>query len=275
MGFSALYAERLHLPRMAAARQVMLWLLQSAPGVPSDAPLSFADLGAGTCAACLGARLALHEHAGAEQPFRAFAIDLATSSARFAKAFGTMCKRESTHGRPALLPGQSADQYLSSAEPGIGALASSLLKQIEGRSERQPHLILASFSLHYLKAEEKDNFYQLLCSLATRPLLLLVIKGLDQKGAAEVTRVVRSVHFGLHFVIGKDRNVRVVEAHLCLILPRAFQGAAPSGPAAARRCGGDARSSDQWVLQTFDAVERRVKADGLRTGVTLFEGSSH
>ena len=31
--------------------------------------------------------------------------------------------------------------------------------------------------------------------------------------------------------------------------------------------------SIQWVLQTFDAVERRVAREGLMTGVTLFEGS--
>ncbi len=66
-GFSALYAQRLHVPRVAAARQAVLWMLECAPGVPSDAPLSMADLGAGTCAACLGALLALHEHAGDEQ----------------------------------------------------------------------------------------------------------------------------------------------------------------------------------------------------------------
>ena len=40
-GFSALYAERLHLPRLAAARQVALWLLQLAPGVD----LNPADIG--------------------------------------------------------------------------------------------------------------------------------------------------------------------------------------------------------------------------------------
>ena len=51
LGFASLYARKLHVPRTAAARQVVLWLLQCAPGLPQDAPLTFGDLGAGTCAA--------------------------------------------------------------------------------------------------------------------------------------------------------------------------------------------------------------------------------
>ena len=69
-GFSGLYAQGLHVPRVATIRQVMLWLLQSAPGMPTDGPLSFADLGAGTCAACVGARFALRDHVGGEHAFK-------------------------------------------------------------------------------------------------------------------------------------------------------------------------------------------------------------
>ena len=44
-----------------------MWLLHSAPGLPRTDAISFADLGAGTCAACLGARLALRDFGGDEQ----------------------------------------------------------------------------------------------------------------------------------------------------------------------------------------------------------------
>ena len=48
--------------------------------------------------------------------------------------------------------------------------------------------------------------------------------------------------------------------------------AAPTGTGAGQH-DGLPRGSAQWVLQTFDAVERRVAREGLMTGVTLFEGS--
>ena len=269
-GFSALYAKRLHTPRMAAARQVVLWLLECAPGLPGDHPISFADLGAGTCAACLGCKIALHEHAGNEQPFRAFAIDLASSANRFAKAFGTMC-RHSAHGRQALLPGQSADQYLHANEPGIAYSASSLFDQLSKRNERQPHLIVASFSLHYLKPNEREDFYRLLRSLVTAPLLLLVIKGIGESGSQFSNKIVKSLHYGLHYAIGSDRSSpRVVESHLCLILPKDWSEDTIALAAGSSE-GSAERNSDAWVLQTFAAVEKRVQKEGLWTGVTLFD----
>lgn len=333
-GFSALYAERLHLPRLAAARQVALWLLQLAPGVPADRPLAFADLGAGTSAACLGCRLALLEHAGAAQPFHAYAIDLASSGARFARAFHAMCRPSGAHGKAAaLLPGQHASHYMQCDEPGIGSLASSLFEQLKQRGALQPHLLVASFSLHYLKPAEKAAFFRRLAELATAPLLLLVIKGIGEVQQLCTKGLCRSVHFGVHYVIGQDRSPRVVEGHLCLILPSpppptpppppptaaaytaaqhvddegsdaerdggsdepsssrsssssggggrgpaltsatsSPHNAAPTGTGAGQH-DGLPRGSAQWVLQTFDAVERRVAREGLMTGVTLFEGS--
>ena len=44
-----------------------------APGLPADAPLIVGDLGAGTCAACLGARFALRDHACSEAFLRMYA----------------------------------------------------------------------------------------------------------------------------------------------------------------------------------------------------------
>ena len=338
-GFSALYAERLHLPRLAAARQVVLWLLQHAPGVPADRPLAWADLGSGTCAACLGCRLALQEHAGGTQPFAAYAIDIASSGARFARAFHAMClpgpsrafhamcstSKHSAHGRQALLPGQMLDQYMECAEPGIGSLAASLFGQLGARRAAQPHLLVASFSLHYLKPHEKADFFKRLRELATAPLLLLVIKGIGEVQQLCTEGLCRSVHYGLHYVIGQDRSPRVVEAHLCLIEPlspsppprasmhasgaesdggdledaeadcnvdggddaageSAHASSEDGGRAAAaaaavtpttRTTTGAPRGSEQWVLQTFEAIERRIRRDGILSGVSMFEGASH
>jgi hypothetical protein len=223
-GFAALYAQRLHVPRVAAARQAVLWMLECAPGVPSDAPLSISDLGAGTCAACLGAQIALHEHAGEEQDCRLWPIDVASSSGRFRRAFEAMTK-PSLNGRPALMPEQAADQYLTSAAPGVSALVRELFGQLERRTERQPHLLLASFSLHYLDPDERQSFFALLASLLHEPLLLLIIKGVGEKQRPN-PQSVRSVHFGIHYVTGEDRSPRVVEAHLALLLPTNWAHAA-------------------------------------------------
>jgi hypothetical protein len=299
VGFSALYAERLHLPRLAAARQLVLWLLQRAPGLPGDAPIAFADLGAGTCAACLGARLALHDHAGDEQPYRVYPIDVASSSARFRRAFQAMLRPH--HGRPAALPGQHPEQYLESEEPGITALAQELFRQLSARGERQPHLIIASFSLHYLQKDERDAFFRRLASLATRPLLLLIIKGVGEAGRPP-SHVCRSVCYATHYVIGEDRSPRVTEANLCLIEPGGHKHEAPPPlPSFSHMPGGGAgaplvdgtdsttscsavgdgvpRDSDQWVRDTFAAVERRCgrgtgsSAPIQMMGVTLFDGA--
>ena len=59
-------------------------------------------------------------------------------------------------------------------------LATSLLEQVAKRGERQPHVILASFSLHYLLPEERTAFFALLAAKVTRPLLLVIIKGVGE-----------------------------------------------------------------------------------------------
>ena len=126
------------------AGQLVAWLLAArlgellAPGVPADTSITMADLGAGTCAACLGAKLALHDHAGDEQPYRRFPIDVASSSARFRRAFRAMTRPH--HGRPALLPDQSAQQYLESQRPGIAALAEELFGQLDRREESRVYV---------------------------------------------------------------------------------------------------------------------------------------
>ena len=68
-------------------------------------------------------------------------------------------QRERSHGPP-LPPLFTCEvlallgRYLTEEEPGVGALAASLLAQIRSRGERQPHIIIASFSLHYLQVRE-------------------------------------------------------------------------------------------------------------------------
>ena len=108
-------------------------------------------------------------------------------------------------------------------------------------------------------------------SLVTAPLLLLVIKGIGESGSQFSNKIVKSLHYGLHYAIGSDRSSpRVVESHLCLILPKDWSEdtiALATGSSE----GSAERNSDAWVLQTFAAVEKRVQKEGLWTGVTLFD----
>ena len=201
----------------------MLWLLQAAPGLPDyDTPLAVGDLGAGTCAASLGAWLALREHAGEEQPFRVYPADVASSGERFVNAFRAMTKRAvAAHGHQPLLPMQDAGQYRAVSAAGIEELARALLLD----ADTSPHLVIASFSLHYLARDKRAPFFSLLATLATRPFLLLVIKGVGDHARPPRSHV-HTVFFGVHYVIGRDdRQPRVVEAHLCLILPTGYAAA--------------------------------------------------
>ena len=80
------------------------------------------------------------------------------------------------------------------------------------RGERQPHLLLASFSLHYLPKDQRDAFFMYLATLLTRPMLLVIIKGVGNTQRPS-PNVVRSVHLGLHYVVHKiEKHPRVVEA---------------------------------------------------------------
>ena len=109
----------------------------------------------------------------------------------------------------------------------------SLLRQLRERGERQPHLIVASFSLHYLKPDERRHFFELLARLVTRPLLLVIIKGVGETQRPQKTLPsVRSVFFGVHYYVGNTSGKpRVVEAHACLIAPAAAaEGAASPAP---------------------------------------------
>ena len=165
--------------------------------------------------------------------------------------------------------------------------------------------------LRYLQREERDLFFERLGSLVSRPTLVVVIKGVGEAQRPSPTAV-RTVHFGVHYVVGQDRSPRVVEAHLCLVLPVHKTGAAPSASKASvsttgcatavaraapamRAWVGSPISSPRppaeriantlgqnstsgyvhddggtWALQTFGALERRVKQGGVRTGVTMF-----
>jgi hypothetical protein len=250
---------------VAAIRQAIVWLLQCAPGLPREAALCFADLGAGTCAACLGARLALRDLGGDEQPYRVFPIDVASSSTRFQKAFGAMTKNEK-FGHAALLRGQEPSQYLTEAQPGVDCLATSLLDQLAARGEREPHILLASFSLHYLDTEERIAFYALLASKLTRPMLLVIIKGVGE--LQRPPSHVPSVHYGLHFYVGREAHrPRVIEAHACLILP----SAAPSGRTFDVEAPYDPTDGDSWVLCTFRTLQRRCDRNGLFSGTTVLD----
>ena len=312
-GFAPLYAGRLHVPRVAAARQVMLWLLGCAPGVPTDAPLTCGDLGAGTCAALVGARIALREHGGAEQPFRAFPIEVASTGARFEKAFRALVRPSNNGAPPPLGRGQAASQYLTEASPGLLANLRSLFTQVSARGQPPPQLVLASFSLQYLRGGERDAFYDGLPSLAPpgHPFLLVVIKGVGEAQRPPPHHPgVPSVFLGIHYVIGEDRNPRVVEAHLCLVRPAAATGVkavgADGGSSSSGGSGGvgeaaaaaeppttDAQwawrgatatataaaharllpmtvPSSEWVAATFAAASRRC-ASGPFKAVTLFD----
>ena len=217
LGFAGMYAKKLHVPRASHARQAMLWLLQCAPGVPTDGALVVGDIGAGTCAACLGARLALRDHAGEEQPIKVYPIDVASSSARFQRAFAAMTRQEKFGPAPPL-PAQHASQYLSEAQPGVDSIALSLLAQLRARGERQPHVVLASFSLHYLSGDEREALFRRLAAAASRPFLLVIIKGVGTR--QRPPSGVPSVHYGLHYYVGPDEKLpRVIEAHCCLIEP--------------------------------------------------------
>ena len=95
----------------------------------------------------------------------------------------------------------------------------------------------------------------------------------------------RSVYYGLHYFVGREKRPRVIEAHACLVVPTAMaahrtaagaaDGAAAAaeggagGGAAATAGGAALDADDRWVLSTFDALERRVNSDGVRTGTTM------
>ena len=128
------------------------------------------------------------------------------------------------------------------------------------------HLIIASFSLQYLRGEERLAFFQLLRAVATRPMLVLIIKGVGtSQRPPERAEGVESTYFGVHYVIGSDRNPRVVEMHLCLITPIRVDS---DEPAEERRAD---QWAAEWVVKTFETLRRRCRRDGLRTGVTMFE----
>lgn len=269
-GFAGLYARSLHVARVATIRQVVLWLLESAPGLPPDGPFSIGDLGAGTCAACLGARFAIRDHAGGEHPFTCWPIDVASSSERFRDAWRAMIEvgQSGAMRQHALLPWQRPSQYLAETQDGVDHLVRSMLTQIRAQGGRQPHLIIASFSLHYLKGIRRATFYALLAEAVVRPLLLLIIKGVDSSGGRKHTPVtpahVPCTFLGIHYFLGKDPKPRVVEAHLALIRPAAGE---PAGLADADHVY-DRDRPDAWVLSTYAAVARRYREHGLHTGMT-------
>jgi len=60
---------------------------------------------------------------------------------------------------------------------GVADMTRSLLSQLRARGVRQPHVVVASFVLHYLSASERAQYFREICEAATRPFILLVIKG--------------------------------------------------------------------------------------------------
>jgi hypothetical protein len=194
------------------------------------------------------------------------------------------------YGRGALLPGQGAWQYLTEETPGVDGMTSSLLRQLRERGEAQPICMLASFSLHYLPKPERDAYFIDLAHKVSRPMLLVIIKGVGETQRPSA-HAVRSVYFGLHYVVHcAEKHPRVVEAHVCLVLPpehpaevlsreRALgagadgaDGAPPPLPPLVIPDEG-LESTDKWMLQTFATVEKRCRRQGLNTGVNYFEES--
>ena len=217
---------------------------------------------------------------------------MASSSARFREAFtamievGTVHRRDSpimlsgSHTKAALLPGQHPSQYLTEEVEGVAPLVTSLLRQLSERNERQPHVIIASFSLHYLRKGERKDFYETLAKAVTRPLLLLILKGVDApetKGKCEpmVPAHIPSIILGLHYYIGRSPKPRVAEAQLALILPaaQAHAGAQSFAPPAAGQKDAvpayERSDPDSWVLSTFAAAQRHSRRHGIFTGVTV------
>eukprot|EP00326_Haptolina_ericina_P035636 CAMPEP_0181238250 /NCGR_PEP_ID=MMETSP1096-20121128/39233_1 /TAXON_ID=156174 ORGANISM="Chrysochromulina ericina, Strain CCMP281" /NCGR_SAMPLE_ID=MMETSP1096 /ASSEMBLY_ACC=CAM_ASM_000453 /LENGTH=494 /DNA_ID=CAMNT_0023333733 /DNA_START=1419 /DNA_END=2903 /DNA_ORIENTATION=+ len=221
-GFAVSYARKLHVPRVAATRQLMLWLLEHAPGLP-DGHLSVGDLGAGTCAACLGAHLAVRDLVGEGHPLTLHPIDAASSSSRFHRSFAALTRKVPFSKPPPMPLASTSSEYLVSTAGNVDDLARSLFRQLDERGARTPHILLASFVLHYLDAQARDSFFTLLGHLTPRPFILVIIKGvgLEQRPPDWV----RSAFFGIHYFAG-ERQPRVCEAHACLILPQLAPAAA-------------------------------------------------
>ena len=159
-----------------------------------------------------------------------------------------------------------------------------------GAARGPPHIVIASFCLS-LKKDERDSFFAGLADAVRRPMLLLIIKGVGENQRPS-PHVVRSSHLGLHYVVhNKEKHPRVVEAHVCLILPTthpsvlvppesALPGTGDKGGAAVREpppppppleASEGADDIERWVITTYKTVERRSKQHGLQTGTTICE----
>jgi hypothetical protein len=128
-GFAVSYARKLHVPRVAATRQLMLWLLEHAPGLP-DGHLSVGDLGAGTCAACLGAHLAVRDLVGEGHPLTLHPIDAASSSSRFHRSFAALTRKVPFSKPPPMPLASTSSEYLVSTAGSVDDLARSLFRQV-------------------------------------------------------------------------------------------------------------------------------------------------
>ena len=104
----------------------------------------------------------------------------------------------------------------------------------------------------------------------------MIIKGVGSTQRPSQA-IVRSVYLGLHYVIGREKHPRVVEAHVCLILPKGHECCAISAgqapPYAPLEVPEGTDSSDSWILRTYATMERRHKRHGLRTGLAFFEST--
>ena len=52
--------------------------------------------------------------------------------------------------------------------------------RLKAKGEREPHIIIASFVLHYLDTEARNAFFRQLSELASHPFILLIIKGVGE-----------------------------------------------------------------------------------------------
>ena len=103
---------------------------------------------------------------------------------------------------------------------------------------------------------------------------MLVIKGVGHRQRPPTKGAnVRSCFYGIHYVVGSERNPRVVELHLCLVLPQRRAPPTTSAAAEAQRAasGTGGRLGESWAERTFGRMRKVCERDGLFASSTIFE----
>ena len=176
-GFAPLYAGRLHVLRVAAARQVMLWLLAARRAL-TDAPLTCGDLARGV----RGVRRRAHRAARAR--WGGAAVPRLPHRGR---VDGRASRRRSAPGQAeqqwraaAARRGQAASQYPTEASPGLLANLRCSLRRCRRAASRRPSSSSPP-SRFSTRGGERDAFYDgLPLAPPGHPFLLVVIKGVGE-----------------------------------------------------------------------------------------------